>query len=234
MRAIYRKELNQMFHSMIGYIYLASFLLIGGIYFVMYQLIPANEDISKFFSQLMSTVIFLLPMLTMRSYAEERRMKTESLLMSAPVSALAIALGKFFAVLTVFAIGLSFTILYVICLAVFGQFEPLVVLGNYVGMIAATSSFLAIGLLISMLTENQIIACIITYSVLLVLWLIGMAGTYVVNPVLKTLIHHLSMANRFAEFSMGIFDISTMVYYLSITVFVLFLISVITENRRQG
>ena len=144
MCAIYRKELSQMFHSMIGYIYLASFLLIGGIYFVTYQLIPANRDISKFFSQLMSTVIFLLPMLTMRSYAEERRLKTESLLMSAPVSASAIALGKFFAVLTVFIIGLSFTILYVICLAVLGQFEPLVVLGNYAGMIAAASSFLAI------------------------------------------------------------------------------------------
>lgn len=234
MCAIYRKELSQMFHSMIGYIYLASFLLIGGIYFVTYQLIPANGDISKFFSQFMSTVIFLLPMLTMRSYAEERRLKTESLLMSAPVSASAIALGKFFAVLTVFIIGLSFTILYVICLAVLGQFEPLVVLGNYAGMIATASSFLAIGLLVSLLTENQIIACIITYSILLVLWLIGMAGSYVVNPVLKSLVYHLSMASRFAEFSMGIFDISTMVYYLSITVFVLFLISVITENRRQG
>lgn len=107
-------------------------------------------------------------------------------------------------------------------------------LGNYAGMIAAASSFLAIGLLVSLLTENQIIACIITYSILLILWLIGMAGSYVVNPVLKSLVYHLSMASRFAEFSMGIFDISTMVYYLSITVFVLFLISVITENRRQG
>ena len=143
MCAIYRKELSQMFHSMIGYIYLASFLLIGGIYFVTYQLIPANGDISKFFSQaLCLTVIFLLPMLTMRSYAEERRLKTESLIHERQLlSASAIALGKFFAVLTVFIIGLSFTILYVICLAVLGQFEPLVVLGNYAGMIAAASSF---------------------------------------------------------------------------------------------
>lgn len=233
MSAVYRKELGQLFHSVIGYIYLSVFLLIGGGYFVMYNLLPANGDISQFFSQLMSTVIFLLPMLTMRSYAEERKMRTDQLLMSAPVSAISVALGKFFAVFTIFAVGLSFTLLYVISLAVFGQFEPLTVLGNYIGMLVAASAFIAIGLLVSMLTENQIIACIVTYSVLLVLWLVGFIETYVTNPFLKAVAGSVSVANRFAEFSMGIFDFSTVIYYLSITAFFLFLISVITEKRRQ-
>ena len=179
-------------------------------------------------------MIFLLPMLTMRSYAEERKMKTVQLLMSAPVSALSVALGKFLAVMTVFAAGLSFTLLYVASLALFGQFEPLVILGNYAGMMVSASAFVSIGLMISLLTENQIVACIITYSVLLSLWLIGFIETYISSPFLKKLVHHLSVANRFSEFSMGIFDLSTVVYYLSIAVFFLFLISVITERRRQG
>lgn len=234
MNAVYRKELGQLFHSVTGYIYLAAFLLISGGYFVMYNLLPANGDISRFFSQLMSTVIFLLPMLTMRSYAEERKMRTEQLLMSAPVSAIAVALGKFFAVLTIFAVGLSVTFLYVACLAILGQFELSVVIGNIIGMLTAVSAFLAIGLLVSLMTENQIIACIVTYSILLVFWLIGMVEMYVTSPILKIAAHNLSLANRFAEFSMGILDISTLVYYLSITIFVLFLISVITEKRRQG
>lgn len=234
MSAVYRKELGQYFHSFIGYIYLSVFLLIGGGYFILYNLLPANGSIGEFFSRLMFTVIFLLPMLTMRSYAEERKMKTVQLLMSAPVSALSVALGKFLAVMTVFAAGLSFTLLYVAGLAFFGQFEPLVILGNYAGMLVAASAFVSIGLMISLLTENQIVACIITYSVLLSLWLIGFIETYISSPFLKKLVHHLSVANRFSEFSMGIFDLSTVVYYLSIAVFFLFLISVITERRRQG
>ena len=233
MSAVYKKELGQMFHSVIGYIYLSVFLLIAGGYFVMYNLLPGNGDISQFFSRLMSTVIFLLPMLTMRSYAEERKMRTDQLLMSAPVSAISIALGKFFAVLTIFAAGLSVTLVYVVILAVFGQFEPMTVLGNFIGMLVAASSVIAIGLLVSMLTENQIIACIVTYSVLLALWLVGFVETYLTNPLLKAAAGYLSVANRFAEFSMGIFDFSTIVYYLSITAFFLFLISVITEKRRQ-
>ena len=234
MKAVYYKELGQLFHSVIGYIYLAAFLLISGGYFVMYNLFPANGDISRFFSQLMSTIIFLLPMLTMRSYAEEKKLRTEQLLMSAPISAIAVALGKFFAVLTIFAVGLSVTLLYVVCLAVLGQFEFLIVFGNIMGMLTVASTFLAIGLLVSLMTENQITACIVTYSILLMFWLIGTVGTYVTSPVLKIVAHNLSLSNRFAEFSMGILDISTLVYYLSITVFVLFMISVITEKRRQG
>lgn len=234
MRAVYCKELGQYFHSFIGYIYLSVFLLIAGGYFILYNLFPANGSISEFFSRLMFTVIFLLPMLTMRSYAEERKMKTVQLLLSAPVSSFSVALGKFFAVLTVFAVGLSFTLLYVASLALLGQFEPLVILGNYAGILVSASAFIAIGLTISLLTENQIVACIITYSVLLCLWLIGFIETYISNPFLKQLVHHVSVANRFSEFSMGIFDFSTIIYYLSICAFFLFLISVITERRRQG
>lgn len=234
MKVVYCKEVGQLFHSVIGYIYLAAFLLISGGYFVIYNLFPASADISHFFSQLMSTIIFLLPMLTMRSYAEEKKLRTEQLLMSAPISAIAVELGKFFAVLTIFAVGLSSTILYVACLAMLGQVEFLVVFGNIIGMLTVASTFLAIGLLVSLMTENQITACIVTYSILLMFWLIGTVETYVTNPVLKVVVHNISLSNRFVEFSMGILDISTLIYYFSITVFILFIISVITEKRRQG
>lgn len=234
MQAVYKKELGQLFHSVIGYVYLGIFLLIGGGYFVLYNLLPANGDIRNFFSPMMSTVIFLLPMLTMRSYSEERKMRTDRLLMSAPVSPLAIALGKFFAVLTIFAAGLAFTLLYVLVLAMKGRFDLMMVLGNYVGMLVAAGAFIAIGLFISTLTENQIIACITTYAVLLGLWLVGFAESYIPNAALKALAGWLSVADRFAEFSMGIFDLSTIVYYVSITAFFLFAITLVDEKRRQA
>ena len=233
MKAVYRKEIGQLFHSVIGYVYLGIFLLIGGGYFLLYNLMSANGDIRNFFSPMMSTVIFLLPILTMRTYAEERKMHTEQLLLSAPISSLSVALGKFFAVFTIFAVGLAFTLIYVLVLAMLGRFDLMMVLGNYVGMLVAASAFIAIGLFISTLTENQIIACIITYAVLLGLWLIGFAQSYLPNEFLKSLAGYLSVSNRFAEFSMGILDFSTIVYYLSITAFFLFVITVMTEKRRQ-
>ena len=145
MKAVFQNELGQLFHSVIGYIYLAVFLLIGGCYFLVYNLLQANGDIRNFFSPMMSTVIFLLPMLTMRSYAEERRMHTDRLLLSAPVSSLSVALGKFFAILTIFSIGLAFTLFYLLVLAVLGRFDPLVALGCYVGMLAAAAAFIRSG-----------------------------------------------------------------------------------------
>lgn len=232
MGAIYKKELDQLFHSVVGYIYLAVFALISGGCFVIGNLLPANGDIRSFFSPLMSTTIFLLPMLTMRSYAEERRMRTDQLLLSAPVSAGGIVLGKFLAVLTIFAAGLSVTLLNVLALALLGQFDPLMVLGNYAGMLASTSAFIAIGLLVSSLTENQIVACIVSYAVMLGLWAVGAARSYISNQLLARLVGYLSLANRFAEFSMGIFDLATIVYYLSVTLFFLFLVTILNERRR--
>lgn len=234
MRAVYRKELGQLFHSVIGYVYLSIFLLIGGGYFVLYNLLPASGDIRNFFSPMMSTVIFLLPMLTMRTYAEERKMRTDRLLMSAPVSALAVALGKFFAVLSIFLLGLCGTLLYVLILGLMGQFDLMMLLGNYLGMTAAASAFIAIGLFISNLTENQIIACIVTYAVLLGLWVLGFAQGYLSSPFLQALVGYLSLSSRFTEFSMGILDVSTLVYYVSITGFFLFAITLTNEKRRLG
>ena len=232
MKAIYRKELGQMFRTVIGYVYLAVFAVIGGLYFTIYNLLQANGDIRSFYSPMMSTVIFLIPILTMRSYSEERKMKTDRLLMSSPVSSFSVAMGKFLAQLTVFAIGLSFTLIYVLILASLGSFDGLVVAGNLIGMLVAAAAFIAIGMFISSLTENQITACIISYAVMLALWMIGTAQSYISNEFLSDLADWLSLANRFAEFSMGILDLSTLVYYLSITAFFLLTVVIYSEKQR--
>lgn len=234
MKAIYKKELGQLFHSMIGYICLVVFALLGSWFFIIYNLLQGNGDIRNYFSPMMSTVIFIIPMLTMRSYAEERRGRTNQLLMSAPVSMFSIAMGKFFAIMTLFAVGMSFSLIYVIVLALLGQFDFLVVLGNFTGMFVSASAFAAIGMLVSALTESQIIACIVSYAVLLGLWLIGSAQSYITNDILKSAVGWLSISKRFAEFSMGIFDLATVIYYLSICMFFLYLVAVITESRRHA
>ena len=129
--------------------------------------------------------------------------------------------------------GLAITLIYMLILAILGRFQPMMVLGSYIGMLASVSAFIAIGLFVSALTENQIIACSITYTLLLGLWLIGFAQGYIPNEGLKAIMGYLSVANRLGEFSMGILDFSTIVYYLSITAFFLYIITVMMEKRRQ-
>ena len=172
---------------MIGYVYLGIFLLISGGYFAVYNLLQGSGDIRNFFSLLMSTVMFLLPMLTMRTYSEERKMRTDQLLLGAPIRSIDVAAGKFLAVLTIFSVGMVFTLLYVMVLAILGQFNLLMVVGNYLGMLVSASAFIAIGMFVSALTENQIIACIVRYAVMLGLWIIGTVQSYLTNPVLKSL-----------------------------------------------
>ncbi|MEG1271205.1 MAG: ABC transporter permease, partial [Ruthenibacterium sp.] len=187
MRAVYKKELSQYFNSMVGYVYLAIFLFLSGYYFVVGNLLAGNGDIRNYFSSIITVVMFLLPMLTMRSFAEERKMRTEQLLLASPVSSAGVVMGKYLAVLSVFALGVLFTLLYVLVLALFGQFDIWVILGNYLGIFIAASSFIAIGMLLSALTENQVVACVITYCTLLCLWLVGYAGTYLTSPFAKML-----------------------------------------------
>mgnify|MGYP003397210538 CR=1 FL=1 len=234
MRAVYKKELGQYFRSMIGYVYVTIFLFLSGYYFVVGNLLAGNGDIRNYFSSIITVVMFLLPMLTMRSFAEERKMRTEQLLMASPVSSAGIVIGKYLAVLSVFAFGLLFTLLYVLILMLFGQFDIWVILGNYVGMFVAASAFIAIGMLLSVLTENQMVAGVITYCTLLCLWLIGYAGTYLTSDFAKTLVSYLSLSNRFNEFAMGICSLSGMVYYSSIAGFFLFATTVLLEKRRMG
>lgn len=232
MGAVYKKELWQYFHSMVGYVFLCIFLLLSGYYFSVGNLLSQNGDIKGFFSSMILVIMFLIPMLTMRSFSEERKMRTDQLLLASPVPLGRIVLGKFLAVLTVFSVGLAVTLTYIVILAVFGSFEFLVVFGNYFGTLIAASAFIAVGMFLSALTENQVVAGVISYSTLLGLWLIGFVGSYIAKGPIHTLVTYLSLSNKFNEFAMGIFSMSSVVYYGSITVLFLFLTTRILEHRR--
>lgn len=158
-------------------------------------------------------------------------MRTDRLLLSAPVSCRAVVLGKFFAILCIFAAGLLVTLLYVAVLAAYGQFDLLVTLGGYCGMLLAAAAFIAVGMLISSLTENQIVAGTISYSLLLGLWLVGFASGFLTNPLLKTVSSYLSLSNRFQDFAMGVFSAESAVYYLSLTALFLFWTVAAAETR---
>jgi ABC-2 type transport system permease protein len=232
--AIYVKELKQYFKSTIGYIFLSIFLLICGFYFTTGNLFSQDGDIKTFFSSIFAILVFLIPILTMRLFAEERKMKTQQLLFTMPISTGAVVLGKFFATLTVFLIGLAVTLIYPAILAYYGSFELMVTLGNYLGIILMVSAFISIGIFISILTENQLVAAVVSYCVLLALMLIDSVGVFVSSSFLRSFFSYVSLSNNFREFTMGIFNPASVIYYLSITAFFVFLSIFAIENRKAS
>lgn len=232
MASIYAKEIKQYFKSVIGYIYLSIFLLICGFYFTTGNLLSQNGDIKAFFSSIFSVLIFLIPILTMRLFSEERKMKTQQLLFTMPVSVEAVVIGKFLATLTVFGIGMGVTLIYPIVLLYYGSFELMIVVGNYFGIILLVSSCISIGIFISVLTENQVVAAVVSYCVLLALWLIDSVGVFISKGFLGTALRHISLSSNFKEFTIGIFNPSSVIYYISITAFFLFLSIFYLENRK--
>lgn len=233
MIAIYIKEMKQYFRTMTGYIFLTIMLLISGFIFTTGNLMSQNSDIKTFFSSLFNILIFLIPMLTMRQFSEEQKLKTRQLLFTLPLSPGSIVLGKFMATLTMFGIGLVMTLLFPVILVYFGSVALLVTLGNYMGIILLVSAVIAIGLFISSLTDSQVVSGTISYGVILILWLVDSLGGYTENPLFKAVINIFSLKSNYIEFTYGIFNPAGILYFLTITGFFLILTTVNLESRGQ-
>lgn len=171
MKAIYRRELASYFHSMIGYVFIAFFLAVTGIYFMAYNLNYGYPVFSYVLSSLVIILFIAIPILTMKSFSEDRKTKTDQLLLTAPVSLTKIVLGKYLAMVTIFLIpNLVFCIFPLIISAQGNAYF----LKDYCGILVfffIGCLFIAIGMFLSSLTESQMIAAIATFGVLLLLYL---------------------------------------------------------------
>jgi ABC-2 type transport system permease protein len=233
MLAIYRKEMNQYFRSMVGYIFLTIMMFICGFLFTTTNLMSQDPDITRFFSSLFNSLIFIIPILTMRQFAEEQKLKTQQLLFTLPLSIHSIVLGKFFSSLTMIGIGLAITLIYPLILMYYGSFELLVTLGNYLGVFLLVSLVIAIGLYVSTFTDNQVVSAIVSYGIILILWLLDSLFPYLTNPLLKKIWGVFSLKNNYIEFTYGIFNPAGILYFLTMTGFFLILTMVNIDSRRQ-
>jgi len=177
--------------------------------------------------------LFLLPMITMRAYAEEKRSGTMELLLTSPVTDVEIILGKFLGVTGYYAALLGVTFLYVSILFVFGNPEFLPVLTGYLGLLLMGGCFLSVGLFISSTTKNQVVAGAATFVTFLLLWIISWLGQSA-GPAVASVMDYLSIVWHFDDFGKGVIDTKHVIYYLSFIAFGLFLTmkSVDTERWR--
>lgn len=232
MKAIFKKEFRSYFCSPVGYVFIAIFFLVASLFFAINNLVAGYGDINVVFANMTMIFVFLTPVITMRLIAEEKNSKTDQLLLTAPVKVTSIVLGKFLAAVSVLLIAMALTVIYPLLLIKFTTPSWSKLIGNYVGFLLMGAAFVAIGLYISALTENQIIAAVVTFGVLFLLYLAETFGVAAENEVVRKIIGTLSITNKFNDFSLGIIDLKSVVYYLSIVVLFVFLSVSHIEKRR--
>jgi len=248
--SIAKKELRLYFSSPVAYVIIAVFLFIWGFFFTSilrwfndqslqlaqnpyyYQQVNINEMV---FSPLMHNItiffLFLLPALTMRLFSEEKKLGTEELLFTSPVSVSQVILGKYLASMIMLVVMLVLAGVACIFPFLHGNPELAPLLNGFLGLLLMGSAFLAIGLFFSSLTENQVIAVILSIGTLLLLYVINWAA-YSATGIWQGVLNYVSFFQHFEEMTRGILDTKDLVYYLSVSFTALFLTQAVIESRR--
>lgn len=256
MLAIYRKEMRSYFINPIGYVYLGVFLVFSALLCCYTTLVSATYSTSQYFTYLLLTLIILIPILTMRLFAEERKLRTEQLLLTAPVTITGMVLGKYFAALTMYVGGILLSCVNFIPLYLIGAAEragetdalthigPVTgqIVGSVIAVILLGAALIAVGTLISSLTENQLSAAIITIGVIAAMMLLNVFNLLTDSngqPLIKSypvrfVLDWVSVVSRFTAFSNGLFDYAALLYYVSLSFVFLFLTVRVYEKRRWG
>lgn len=232
MFAIYKRELSAYFTSTIGYIFMAVFLALSGAIVWFSTFFSATTSFANYFFIMIFFFIILIPILTMKLLSEERRTKTEQILLTAPVSLANIVTAKFFAALTLFEMTFLISLINLIPASFYGKINTAEIISNFIGVTCVAASLIAIGIFISSLTESQFIAAIGSIAVILGTLLVGLFSSSIGNNVIRVIVKWFSILDRYVNFRYGIFDVSSIIYYVSISAIFIFLTVRVYEKRR--
>ena len=255
MLAIYKKEMRSYFINPVGYVFIGVFLaLSAGL--CCYTTLQSNTySTASYYYWLILSMIIIIPLLTMRTFSEERKMRTEQMLMTAPISITGMVMGKYLAAMTIYGGSLLISCINLIPLYLIGKEESALdpdgltvkgpvtpeIIGSLLGVLLVGAVFIAIGILISSMTENQLSAAVVTIAVLAVMLILNIlnnvgteeAGTRLINNyAVRYVIDWISVVSRFTNLQYGILDWSAMLYYVSMTFIAIYLTVRVYERRR--
>lgn len=216
-----------------GYVFLVIYLVVAGAVFSFTTLFSMTSDVTSYFLIMLLFSAIILPILTMKSFSEERKSRTEQLLLTSPISIPSMVIGKFLAAYVLFVAVVLFTSLYFLFLIPYATLKVAVLLGNMVALLLVGGVFVAIGLFVSSLTENQLAAAVGTIAIILGFLVVGLLGSLMPSTYwLRFVFDSLSIFTRFQNFTNGYFDIASVIYYLSVlAIFVYFTIRVYDRRR---
>lgn len=245
MLAIFKKELRSYFLNAIGYVYLGVFLAVSALLCCYTTLGSGTYDTSQYFSFISLIFIILIPLLTMRLFAEEKKLRTEQLILTSPVSLAGMVIGKFLAAFTLFAISILLSLINFIPLCIYANLDGVndayassvgpvasMIFSNTLGLLLLGAAFIAVGMFVSSLTENQLAAAIVTVAIIAVMLLLNIVNSYVENYVIRFIISWVCFLSRYSPFQSGIFDPSALLYFISVAGVFLFLTARVYDKRR--
>lgn len=234
MQAIFRRELQAYFKAPLGFIYLAIFFFFGGQFLANQVGGYQTNEISMIFSSMFTIILFTMPILTMRLMSEDKRLKTDQALLTAPVSLGGIVLGKFLAALALFGIAISSTIVYFIVLSSMATPQWNMFFGNLLGIILLGGALISIGLFISSMTESQMVAAIVGFAAMFLIMMMDSFANSIPTALsfFADILKQLSFMSRYSDFTSGILDISHIIFFISIIVVFNFLTVRVLEKKR--
>ena len=233
MNAVFKREFKSFFTSPVGYVVIAAITFFAGLFFYILNIVGLSPDLSYVFSSLFPFILIILPLMTMRLFSEEKRQKTDQALLTSPVSLTGIVMGKFLAAMLVFSISLLLLIVFAMIIAFQVTPDWLVIIGNYLGMFLLGGLVISIGLLISSLTESQLIAAIGTLGISFMLILMdGLAAQFSNLTILSSVINFLSVSQRYSTFTSGIIAYDNIIFFLSMQALFLFMTVRVLDRKR--
>ena len=242
MLAIYKREMRSYFTTWTGYIFLAVSICLSAFLFSTSTFLSSTSDFSGYFSIMVYGMVIFLPILTMKSFSEEKKLKTEQLLMTAPISSWQMVLGKYLSALTMLGIYIISSLLFFVPLFEYAVTDTIngygpnvaLMFGNLLALFLVGACFIAVGIFISSLTENQFASIVVTIVTLLGFLLISSFNSLIENETVRVILDWFSIYARYANFSYGVFDVSALLYYISLAGVFVFLTTRVFEARKYN
>jgi ABC-2 type transport system permease protein len=228
---IFKRELRSYFTSPVAYIIIVVFLIITGWFFTSSLFLAGVVSMRGVFEIVPFIFLFYIPAISMRTFSEEKKSGTIELLLTKPISDSDIVLGKFFSTLTLAALTLAPTLIYVISLKLLGSLDIGSIISAYIGIILMSGIYISIGLFASSLTENQVVAFIVSFLIIFALFMLNKILIFIPTPLITT-VEYISTDYHFSSIARGVIDTKDLVYYVSSISIMLLLTRTSLESRK--
>ena len=229
--AVAQRELRSYFLSPLAYVVIALFLALAGYLFALILANGREASLRGLVQNVSVLYLFIVPAISMRLLAEEQRTGTVELLLTNPVQEWEIVTGKFLASILLVLVMLGLTLLFPLFLFVFGNPDRGPIITGYLGVFLQAAAFLAVGLWASSITQNQIVAALVSFALLLVLWLSENLGQFLGGPI-GQIVSYTSVINHFQSFPQGVIESKDVIYYLTLIVAGIVLSTLSLQSRR--
>lgn len=232
MVAILKRELSSYFNSAVAYVVMAVYFLFSGLFFSMICIENDTSSLSYVFGNMFIIILFIIPIITMKSFSEEKRQRTDQALLTSPTSLFEIVMGKFLGALILFAICSLIFVVYALVISFFTSPDWAVVLCTVLGLLLLGSALIAIDIFISVLTESMIISAVAGMGVGLLIYMLSNLSSNITVDWIANIVKKIDFLTYYTNFTYGMLNLTDIIFFLSVTGLFLFFTARVLEKRR--